>query len=85
MKTRIVKIGNSQGIRIPKIILDQTGLKEEVELSVERDSIIIRSIRKARSGWDQAFAGMRAFEDDSLLDSADKLENEFDEKEWEWK
>jgi antitoxin MazE len=33
MKTRIVAIGNSQGIRIPKPLLEQTGLFGEVEIS----------------------------------------------------
>ncbi len=85
MKTRIVKIGNSQGIRIPKNVLNQTGLKDEVELSVKNDTIIIRSAGKARSGWNQAFAEMRKCDDDSMADSMNTLKNEFDEKEWEWK
>ncbi|MBN1355092.1 AbrB/MazE/SpoVT family DNA-binding domain-containing protein [bacterium] len=85
MKTRIVKIGNSQGIRIPKPILDQTGLKEEVEISIENDALVIRSLTRARSGWDQIFAEMRECGDDNMLDSMDELDNEFDEKDWEWK
>ena len=35
MKTRIVSIGNSQGIRIPKLLLEQTGLSGEVEIRAE--------------------------------------------------
>lgn len=85
MKIRIVKIGNSQGIRIPKSILQQTGLKDEIELLVENDSLVIRSHSKPRSGWNQAFADMRTSGDDSMLDSMAELENDFDEKEWEWK
>jgi antitoxin MazE len=48
MKTSIVAIGNSQGIRIPKILLGQTKLSGEVELSGE--SIIIKPARKPREG-----------------------------------
>ena len=41
VKTRIVKIGNSQGIRIPKLLLEQSNLGEEVELELEQDQIIV--------------------------------------------
>ena len=51
MKTRIVPIGNSQGIRIPKVLLEQVGLKGEVELSVDGDSLIIRPAASPRAGW----------------------------------
>ena len=49
-KTRIVKIGNSNGIRIPKLVLDQLGLGEEVELVVEEHQLAIRPIRRPRQG-----------------------------------
>ena len=55
MKTRIVRIGNSQGIRIPKPLLDQTGLLGEVEISAAADSLVIRPARKAGAGWAAAF------------------------------
>jgi antitoxin MazE len=83
MKTRIIQIGNSQGIRIPKPFLEQTGLGEEVELEVRADELVIRSAKKMRSGWDASFAKMAALEDDSLLD-ADIIEGRWDEEEWTW-
>jgi hypothetical protein len=43
MKTRIIRIGNSQGFRIPKLYLEQSGLGEEVQLEVQAGEIIIRS------------------------------------------
>ena len=48
VKTRIIKIGNSQGIRIPKILLDQTSLGKEVELELQQDQIVVRSAHRAR-------------------------------------
>jgi len=48
MKTSIVKIGNSQGIRIPKSVLSQTILSGEVELEVRDDSIVIKPSLDAR-------------------------------------
>lgn len=44
MKTRIVKIGNSQGIRIPKLLLERSNLAEEVELEAQDNQIVIRSL-----------------------------------------
>ena len=52
MRTRVIKIGNSQGLRIPKPILEQTGIKDDVEIEVEKNQIIIRPVRHAREGWD---------------------------------
>ncbi|HYD96840.1 MAG TPA: AbrB/MazE/SpoVT family DNA-binding domain-containing protein [Noviherbaspirillum sp.] len=56
MKTAIRKMGNSQGVLIPKPFLLQTGLDlGEVEIQVEEDAIVIRKPkRKSREGWAQA-------------------------------
>ena len=59
MKSHIVRIGNSQGIRIPKAVLEQTRLNGEVELSSRKDAAVIRPIRQARAGWEEAFATAR--------------------------
>ena len=82
MKTRIIRIGNSQGIRIPKPILEQTGLSDDVELDVVGNQIIIRSARQPRSGWDAAFAAMAAGGDDALLDT--EAGSDWDDEEWSW-
>jgi antitoxin MazE len=42
IRTRIIKIGNSQGIRIPKVLLEQSGLDAEVEIGVRGEEVIIR-------------------------------------------
>jgi antitoxin MazE len=68
MKTRIIKIGNSQGIRIPKLYLQQTGLGEEVNLEVLDKEIIIRPSKHPRQGWAEAFQAMAKYGDDQLLD-----------------
>jgi len=41
------KIGNSQGVRIPKPLLDQTGIKGDVEMEVEKSQIIITANLKS--------------------------------------
>jgi len=82
IRTRIVKIGNSQGIRIPKLLLEQSGLNAEVEVEVEGDRLIIRTAPRQRAGWDVAFAAMADHHDDTLLD--DLSTTDWDDAEWEW-
>jgi antitoxin MazE len=82
MKARIIRIGNSQGVRIPKPLLEQTGLTDEVELEVRADEIVIRSARSVRAGWGAAFRRMAEAGDDELLEEL--TETEWDREEWEW-
>ena len=84
MRARIIKIGNSQGIRIPKPLLDQTGIMDDVELEVENRQIIIRPVENARAGWDNAFKSMADNGDDALIDEADTISHSWDEAEWQW-
>lgn len=82
MKSQIIQIGNSQGIRLPKALLEQSGMTGEVELELHTDGILIRNTQKPRANWDQMFKAMAENEDDELLDT--DLANEFDKKEWQW-
>ena len=83
VKTRIIRIGNSQGVRIPKPLLEQTGIQGTVELEVEDNRIVIQSVAEPRQGWKQAFAEMAQQGDDELLaDAAPSVR--WDEEEWEW-
>ena len=84
MRTRIVKIGNSQGVRIPKLLLERSNLAEEVELEAEDDRIIIRSTKQPRQGWERAFRAMAERGDDSLLDNNFLAQTRWDEDEWKW-
>lgn len=85
MKAKIIKIGNSQGIRIPKIILEQSGFGEEVELEVSNRQLILRPARHIRQGWENEFQAMAEKKDDRLLDE-EYLANQssWDTDEWEW-
>ena len=84
VKTRIVRIGNSQGVRIPKLLLDQINLGEDVELTVEENQIVIRSALPTRHGWEEAFRTMAEEGDDRLLERERLLVTTWDEEEWEW-
>jgi antitoxin MazE len=82
--TRIVTIGNSRGIRIPRVLLDSANLGEEVELELRQGELIIRSARRARSAWDDKFRAMASQGDDALLDGDQLAASAWDEEEWEW-
>ncbi len=82
IRANIVKIGNSQGVRIPKALLTLSGIEDTVELVVHEGTIIIRPMTKVRSGWDEAFRTMAASGDDILLDQ--EPSTEWDNEEWEW-
>ena len=84
MRTSIVRIGNSQGIRIPKVIIEQCHLGTDVELEIENKRLIIRSASQPRQGWEEKFQGMAALGDDSFLDGELTNQSEWDEKEWQW-
>ena len=78
MKTRLVRIGNSRGLRLPKSLLDQLGLEDEVELRVADGALIVSPSAPARAGWaDAAAAGPR----DGLLDAPTRTR--FDDA-WTW-
>jgi len=84
VKTRIVRIGNSQGIRIPKPIIEQLGFSGEVELEILPDQLVVRSAHPLRYGWEEQFRAMAQTGDDQLLDEEVLSLTEWDELEWEW-
>jgi antitoxin MazE len=84
MKTRIVKIGNSQGVRIPRPLIEQAGLNDEVEITVEDGSLVIKPISKPRAGWATAFQEMARLGDDAPIDGGSPISTSWDDEEWEW-
>ena len=84
MRARVVKIGNSQGIRIPKPILEQTGIMDDVELEVEKNQIIIRPVANPRRNWDDAFKAMADEGDDAIIVGDKIISHSWDEEDWQW-
>lgn len=81
VKTRVIRIGNSQGVRIPKTLLEQANLGDEVELEVRDGKVVIRAAASPRDNWNAQFSKLApAQEDDFDLD----FPNEWDENDWEW-
>ena len=82
MKTRLIRVGNSRGVRLPKPLIKAAGLTEDVELRVRAGAIVIARVTSARSGWAEAARRMRAREEDRLLDLP--TPTRFDKREWKW-
>jgi antitoxin MazE len=82
MKTRLIRIGNFCGVRLPKRLIAEAGLGEKVELRVQEGAIVIARSALPRSGWAEAARHLRQRDEDTLLDPL--TPTRFDEKEWEW-
>jgi antitoxin MazE len=84
VRARIVRIGNSRGIRLPKAVLEECQLGEVVDLAVEHGVLVVRPVSTVRDGWDEAFAAMASAGDDVLLDADAPAGTDWDTSEWEW-
>ena len=82
MKTKLIQIGNSRGVRLPKPIIEQVGLADEVDLQVREGAVLIRPLHAPRSGWEAAAKMLLGRTDHQLLDL--ETPTRFDEEEWEW-
>ena len=82
MKTKLVRIGNSKGIRLPKPLLEQVGLEGEVDLEVRDGAIVISPSDRVRAGWREAAVLLAERQQDALLDAL--TPTRFDAEEWEW-
>ncbi len=67
METSIIKIGNSKGLRLSKTILEKYGIKDKVELILEKRHIILKPIASPRENWEKEFKKMKENGDDKLL------------------
>jgi antitoxin MazE len=81
MRARLVRIGNSRGVQLPKAVIDQVGLGEEIELSVEGRRVVLAPTRSPRAGWADAAARLTA-ESPGLLDP--ETRTRFEDDEWRW-
>ena len=81
-KTRIIRIGNSRGIRVPKLLLDRADLPEEVELRAEPGRLVVSAAVRPRAGWAAKARSMYQRGDDMLLDGS--TATRFDSTEWRW-
>ncbi|MHA1610926.1 MAG: AbrB/MazE/SpoVT family DNA-binding domain-containing protein [Promethearchaeota archaeon] len=85
IKTKIIQIGNSKGIRIPKHVLERLNFHNQIELiiDVDKQQIHIKSMKSVRQDWEKAFEKMHQLEKDELL-IEDGLDIDSDSESWEW-
>jgi antitoxin MazE len=82
IRTQLLKIGNSRGIRIPESIIEQLKLGSEVEIAVQRGQLVIRPVSHPRSGWEKQFRAMAERGDDQLMDKL--VSTKWDSSDWVW-
>jgi antitoxin MazE len=82
MKAKLIPIGNSRGVRLPKPMIEEAQLEDEVELSVRDRAIVITSTREPRAGWGDAARLLHERGEDALVDA--ETSTAFDETEWQW-
>lgn len=80
MRSNLIKIGNSKGIRITSSIIKECELINEVEIKVVDKKLVIEAVKEPRADWNKSFGKMHKNNNDNLLIEND---NDFD-KDWEW-
>jgi len=80
MRARLVQIGNSRGVRLPKPLLEEAGLTDEVEIRARKGAIVIERVGRPRTGWAEAARQLRKRNDDRLVGAP--VRTRFDDKEW---
>lgn len=79
MQVKIIKVGNSKGLRLSKTLIDKYDIQEKVELILKDEGILLKPIANPREGWDKQFKQMHQLGDDKLLINDVFEEEEFDE------
>ena len=81
---KLVAIGNSRGVRLPKAMIEQAGLQDDVELELVEGAIVIRRKRKVREGWAEAARLMAERGEEPLPETLDLTETEWERDHWRW-
>src|SRR3972149_3549313 len=82
MKSRLIRIGNSRGVRLPKPLIEEAGLEGEVDVQVREGALVISSRSAPRAGWAEAARRMRERVDDRLLGEPSSTRFEDEEGRW---
>lgn len=82
MRAKLVQIGNSRGVRLPKTVIEEANLGDEVELIVRKDEVVLRRVKKVREGWAEDFKRMAKAEPPGTW--PDHEPTHFDLYEHEW-
>jgi len=86
LKAKLVRIGNSQGVRLPKAVIEQAGLTENLAISVVDNQVIITPAGDdaPRAGWAASIRAAVAKHGHDVDEAFLNMPGELDEKEWTW-
>lgn len=82
VRAKLVQIGNSRGIRLPKSVIEEAGLGDEVELRVKKGEVIIARVKKVREGWAEDAKQMAAHEKPGTWPDHEPTHFDLHEHEW---
>jgi antitoxin MazE len=82
MKTRLVRIGNSRGLRLPRPLIEEAGLQDEVEVVLRDGALVITRADHPRAGWEDVVQLLLERREDSVFEES--APTRFDDEEWEW-
>ncbi|MCY4574579.1 MAG: AbrB/MazE/SpoVT family DNA-binding domain-containing protein [Gemmatimonadetes bacterium] len=82
MRTRLIRIGNSRGIRIPKALVEAARLDVPLRMRVVDEGLLLERVAEPRAGWARAARQLEERGEGGLLD--DPVPTAFEESEWEW-
>lgn len=83
MRARLIRIGNSRGVRLPKPVIEQAGLREDIDVQVRGGAVVISSRKRPRAGWAEAARELRDRGGDRLV--GPQAQTAFDDAEWHWR
>ena len=79
---KLIQIGNSRGVRLPRAVIEQAGLVDEVLILVRDREVILRPAEAPRAGWEEALRQHGPPEDADL--EFLEIPNRFEDEEWSW-
>ena len=81
MISKLIQIGNSKGLRIPKTLIAKYNLSDELELIETKQGILIQPKRSVRHNWKEL---IKAAGEDNSIDEPQNIQSDFDKDEWTW-
>ncbi len=84
MISRLINIGNSKGVRIPKKLIKKYELGEEIEIKPINGGLLLCKKEGGRTNWDEQIKSAIAGGDLPEKDPFKNINNEWDNTEWTW-
>lgn len=67
MEIQVIRIGNSKGILLSKVLLERYKFGEKIEIVMKASHLELRPLKSVRQGWDEKFKEMHKQGEDNLL------------------